>query len=217
MAKAIVFDMDGVLFDTEMICGKVWRELFKDMGLENAENALKDCTGLNRKSEEEYFKIHYPQVDFECFINRLSKGFNKWVDENGMPVKTGTRELLTWLRENMWKTALATSSRRESAVHHLEMTELMNMFDEIISGDMVENGKPHPEIYLTACEKLGVHPEDTYAVEDSRNGLHSAHNAGMKAILVPDTIEPTEDMLKIAYSKEETLLGVMKLLKNEEK
>lgn len=217
MAKAIVFDMDGVLFDTEMICGKVWRELFKDMGLENTENALKDCTGLNRKSEEEYFKIHYPQVDFECFINRLSNGFNKWVDENGMPVKTGTRELLTWLRGNMWKTALATSSRRESAVHHLEMTGLMNMFDEIISGDMVEKGKPDPEIYLTACEKLGVKPEGTYAVEDSQNGLHSAHNAGMKAILVPDTIEPTEDMLKIAYSKEETLLDVMELLKNEEK
>lgn len=217
MVKAIVFDMDGVLFDTEMICGKVWREIFKDMGLENAENALKDCTGLNRKSEEEYFKVHYPHVAFECFINRLSEGFNAWVEENGMPIKTGARELLTWLRGNMWKTALATSTRRESAVHHLKMTGLIDMFDEIVSGDMVEKGKPDPEIYLTACKKLGVMPEDTYAVEDSRNGLHSAYNAGMKAILVPDTIEPTNDMLNIAYRKEKTLLGVMEFLKMEEK
>ncbi len=217
MAKAIVFDMDGVLFDTEMICGKVWRVIFEDMKLENTENALKDCTGLNRKSEEEYFKMHYPQVDFECFINRLSKGFNQWVEENGMPIKTGTRELLTWLRGNMWKTALATSTRRESALHHLKMTGLIDMFDAIVTGDVVEKGKPDPEIYLTACEKLGVKPEDTYAVEDSRNGLYSAYNAGMKAILVPDTIEPTEDMLEIAYRKEDTLLDVMEFLSAKEK
>ena len=139
----------------------------------------------------------------------------KWLDENGMPVKTGTRELLTWLRENLWKVGLATSTRKVSVMHHLEMTGLTEMFDEIVTGDMVEKGKPDPEIYLTACEKLGTRPEETYAVEDSRNGLVSAHSAGMMAILVPDTTVPTEEMLSIAYRKEESLLDVMEYFKGE--
>lgn len=216
MAKAIVFDMDGVLFDTERVCRIVWLDICREIGFENGETALKECTGLNRKSEAEYFAKNCPDIDFEWFINRLSKGFAKWIDENGMPVKTGTRELLTWLKGNVWKTALATSSRLEAALHHLEVTGLTEMFDEMVTGDIVEKGKPDPEIYLTACEKLGAVPSETYAVEDSRNGLWSAYNAGMKAILVPDLIEPTEDMLRIAYRKEDTLLGVMDFLMKTE-
>lgn len=109
----------------------------------------------------------------------------------------------------MWKVGLATSTRKVSVMHHLEMTGLTEMFDEIVTGDMVEKGKPDPEIYLTACRRLGTQPEETYAVEDSRNGLVSAHRAGMMAILVPDTTVPTEEMLSIAYRQEETLLDVM--------
>lgn len=216
MGKAIVFDMDGVLFDTERICGIVWMEICKEIGFKDGEIALKNCTGLNRESERRYFEEHHPDIDFEWFINRLTKDFTAYTDRNGIPLKTGTRELLTWLKGNMWKTAMATSSRMEAALHHLEMTGLREMFDEIITGDMVKKGKPDPEIYLTACEKLCVKPEETYAVEDSRNGLHSANNAGMRAILVPDLIEPTEDMLEIAYRREETLLDVLEFLKRAE-
>lgn len=216
MAKSIVFDMDGVLFDTERICGIVWMDICNEIGFKNGETALKNCTGLNRESERRYFEENHPEIDFEWFINRLTKDFTAYTDKNGIPLKAGTRELLTWLRENMWKTAMATSSRMEAALHHLEMTGLREMFDEIITGDMVTKGKPDPEIYLTACERLGADPGETYAVEDSRNGLHSAHNAGMRAILVPDLIEPTEDMLEIAYRKEETLLGVLEFLKKAE-
>lgn len=215
MAKAIVFDMDGVLFDTEMVCNIVWTDIFKEIGIENPEITIKNCTGLNRKSEEEYFAKHHPDIDFEWFINRSSEKFGKWLDENGIPMKTGTRELLTWLKGNMWKTALATSSRRETALHHLNATGLTEMFDKIITGDVVTKGKPDPEIYLKACDMLGVLPSETYAVEDSRNGLWSAYNAGMKAILVPDLIEPTEDMLNIAYKKEDNLLDVIEFLKHE--
>ena len=215
MGKAIVFDMDGVLFDTERVCDMVWMEISREIGFEKGADALKNCVGLNRKSEAEYFAANHPEVDFEWFVTQLSARMQKWLDENGMPVKMGTRELLTWLRENLWKVGLATSTRKVSVMRHLEMTGLTEMFDEIVTGDMVEKGKPDPEIYLTACEKLGTHPEETYAVEDSRNGLVSAHNAGMMAILVPDTTVPTEEMLSIAYRKENTLLDVMEYLKNK--
>ncbi len=215
MGKAIVFDMDGVLFDTERVCDMVWMEISREIGFEKGEAALKNCVGLNRKSEAEYFAANHPEVDFDWFAMQLSLRMQKWLDENGMPVKTGTRELLTWLRENLWKVGLATSTRKVSVMHHLEMTGLTDMFDEIVTGDMVEKGKPDPEIYLTACEKLGTRPEETYAVEDSRNGLVSAHNAGMMAILVPDTTVPTEEMLSIACRKEESLLDVMEYFKRE--
>lgn len=216
MAKAIVFDMDGVLFDTERICGIVWMKICDEIGMKNGEIALKNCTGLNRQSERRYFEMNHPDIDFDWFINRLTKDFSAYTDEHGIPLKTGTRELLTWLRENMWKTAMATSSRMKAAMHHLNATGLTDMFDEIISGDMVVNGKPHPEIYLTACEKLGVKPSETYAVEDSRNGLFSAYNAGMRAILVPDLIEPDDEMLDVAYRKENNLLDVLEFLKKYE-
>lgn len=216
MAKAIVFDMDGVLFDTERIFEMVSLDISREIGFENGEIAIKNCIGLNRESQRRYFEENHPEVDFEWFINRLSRDFTAWTDRNGIPLKAGTREILTWLRENMWKTAMATSSRMEAALHHLNMTGLREMFDEIITGDAVERGKPDPEIYLTACKRLGADPAETYAIEDSRNGLYSAHNAGMMAILVPDIIEPTEDMLEIAYRKEETLLDVMEFLKRAE-
>lgn len=208
MTKAIVFDMDGVIFDTERVCDMIWMEISREIGFENGEIALKACVGMNRKSEAEYFAANHPEVDFEWFAAELSSRMLSWLDANGMPVKTGARELLTWLRENMWKTALATSTRRSSVMHHLESAGLCDMFDVIVTGDMVQNGKPHPEIYLTACEKLGVEPQETYAVEDSRNGLRSAHDAGMMAILVPDTTVPTEEMLEIAYKTHDTLLDV---------
>ncbi|MBQ8515486.1 MAG: HAD family phosphatase [Ruminococcus sp.] len=217
MEKGIVFDMDGVLFDTERVCNIVWMDISREIGFSEGEAALKSCVGLNRRDEAAYFAAHHPEVDFEWFIDQLSCRMQRWLDENGMPIKTGTRALLTWLRENMWKVGLATSTRRVSVMHHLERTELTAMFDTIVTGDRVEKGKPNPEIYLTACRELGLDPAETYAVEDSRNGLRAAHDAGMKAILVPDLIEPTEEMLGLAYRVEESLLDVMAYLKKAEK
>lgn len=216
MTKGIVFDMDGVLFDTERVCDMVWMEISEEIGFAEGKTALKNCVGLNRKDEVAYFAKNHPEVDFAWFIAQLSCRMQKWLDENGMPIKTGTRELFTWLRENMWKVGLATSTRRVSVMHHLEMTGLTEMFDTIVTGDRVEKGKPDPEIYLTACRELGLDPAVTYAVEDSRNGLRAAHDAGMMAILVPDTVAPTEEMLGIAYRVEESLLGVLEYLQKIE-
>ncbi len=216
MAKGIVFDMDGVLFDTERVCSIVWMEISEEIGFAEGKTALKNCVGLNRKDEAAYFAKNHPEVDFEWFIEQLSCRMQKWLDENGMPVKTGARELLTWLRENMWKVGLATSTRRVSVMRHLEMTGLTEMFDTIVTGDRVEKGKPNPEIYLTACRELGLNPAETYAVEDSRNGVRAAHDAGMMTILVPDTIAPTEEMLRNAFRVESTLLDVLTYLQENE-
>ncbi len=215
MTKAIVFDMDGVIFDTERVCDMVWMELSREIGFEKGEIALKNCVGMNRQSEREYFASNHPEVDFEWFASELSARMLRFLDENGMPVKKGARELLTWLRTDMWKVGLATSTRRSSVMHHLESAQLTDMFDEIVTGDTVAHGKPHPEIYLTACARLGVEPNETYAVEDSRNGLISAHDAGLMAILVPDTTVPTEEMLAAAFRVEEDLLMVRDFLAGE--
>ncbi len=216
MAKAIVFDMDGVIFDTERVCALVWMEISREIGFENGEIALKNCMGMNRQSELEYFRQNHPEVDFLWFGEELSSRMLKYLDQNGMPLKKGARELLTWLGENMWKVGLATSTRRSSVMHHLELADLKDMFGEIVTGDMVINGKPHPEIYLTTCSKLGVEPSEAYAVEDSRNGIVSAHNAGMKAILVPDTLKPTEEMLSAAFAVADDLTEVITLLEKWE-
>jgi HAD superfamily hydrolase (TIGR01509 family) len=186
----------------------IWRQVAAEMHFAGGENALKSCMGLNRKDEAAFFAREYPELDFAQFQERKSETMRVWLDTHGMPIKLGTRELLTWLCENRWKVGLATSTRRVSVMHHLEMTGLTDAFDTIVTGDRVCKGKPHPEIYLTACRELGVNPAESYAVEDSPNGLRSAHAAGMKAILVPDLIVPTEEMRALAYRIEESLLTV---------
>ncbi len=217
MTQAIVFDMDGVIFDTERVCEIIWMEISREIDFHEGAYALKNCMGMNRKSEAEYFALHHPQVDFAWFAKQLSSRMLRWLDENGTPVKTGARELLTWLRENQWKVALATSTRRSSAIHHLDATGLTSFFDVIVTGDTVTCGKPHPEIYLTACEKLGVNPAETFAVEDSRNGLKSAADAHMMPIFVPDKMQPTDEMYHLAYRTEKNLLDVRNFLQSMDK
>ena len=115
--------------------------------------------------------------------------------KNGVPLKPGVMELLSWLKERGWRTGLASSSREANVRHNMEVTGMGPYFDTLVCGDMLTASKPAPDIYLRACAELGVEPSQSYAVEDSRNGILSASSAGMKALLVPDMVPP-DDLMK---------------------
>ena len=109
-----------------------------------------------------------------------------------MPVKEGAYEVLTYLREHGYKVALATSTPWETVEDHLARTDMAGYFDVIVTGDMIENGKPAPDIYLLAAERLGVDPADCVGVEDSPNGVRSVHAAGMRAVMIPDMVDQAQ-------------------------
>ena len=116
--------------------------------------------------------------------------------------------MLEWLKENSVNTGLATSTSRTNAVRHLENAGLLPYFAAVVTGDMIKHGKPDPEIYLLACEMLGAAPESCFAIEDSPNGIKSAHAAGLNVIMVPDLIAPAPDLEKLLHRKFDTLLDV---------
>jgi HAD superfamily hydrolase (TIGR01509 family) len=116
------------------------------------------------------------------------------VKAEGIPVKKGLIELLEFLKERDIKIALATSTSHETARFNLEISNTLKYFDTLVCGNDVKNGKPHPEVFLTAAERLGAKPENCLAYEDSINGIKSAYAAGMVTVMVPDYIPPTEEI-----------------------
>lgn len=217
MTKAVVFDMDGVLFDTERLCQDSWIEVANRRGLPDMEIIFPKCIGRNANdSRQIVLEAYGADFDYEVFRREASDWFWKYLEENGLPVKEGVRELLNWLKEQGWRIGLASSTRRSSVISHLEQAGIKDFFEEIITGDMVEHSKPLPDIYLLACRKLMVDPAETYAIEDSPNGIRSAYRAGMKPIMVPDLLSPDEEMEQLSTCIFSGLLDVLDYFRSQE-
>lgn len=208
--EAVVFDMDGVLFDTERLCMESWREIAAEKGIENIEPAVLGCIGLNRNDTIQFFKDHYGEdFDFEDFRIGYSERMEQKLKEGGLPVKPGVRELLRYLEEKKIPMAVASSTRRDRVLGHLEESGIQNYFQVVIGGDQVLHSKPEPDIYLLACESLSVSPEKSFAIEDSINGIRSAFRAGMQVIMVPDMIAPTPEAIEKTAVIKDSLTEVL--------
>lgn len=211
---AVVFDMDGVLLDTERVYVESWRQATAQMGLREMEPTIRACIGLSAADTRRWFAAHHPaDFPFEEFITTARGCFAHTIAREGLPVKPGARELLGWLREQGVPTALATSSRAVNVYRHLDTAGWRTgVFDAVVTGDMVEYSKPNPAIYLLACETLGVPPQGALAVEDSYNGLRAAHAAGMKPVMVPDLLPPTEEIAPLLYRCFDSLTDMQRWL-----
>lgn len=212
--KAVIFDMDGVLFDTERLCMESWCVLAKEQGIPDMEIVFPKCIGRNAADTEVIVSEYYGEgFDYESFRKQASEWFWQYIKDNGLPIKTGVREILTYLKQAGYAVGLASSTRYSSVVNHLEEAGIKDYFSVIVTGDMVEHSKPQPDIYLLACERLGVEPKEAYAVEDSYNGIRAAHGAGMKPVMVPDLLEPDEEMNGLSFLICKDLLEVLAYLK----
>lgn len=214
MKKVIIFDMDGILFDTERLYLKCWSELGAT-SLENIEEVLKLCIGTNEQKTREILKSHYGEAfDVKAYHNQAKEIFREHIKTQGMPMKKGVYEILAFLKEEGYKIGLASSTRTETVKSELESAHIAHYFDVIVGGDQVKESKPHPEIFLFTCEQLNEKPEEVMVIEDSLNGIRAAHAAGMKPIMVPDLIMPTKEIEALLYKKFESLLGVRDFLAN---
>lgn len=198
--KAVIFDMDGVIFDSEKVICDLWEELAKEYNLTNMEELMIKCIGLNDKATYQCFKDMYGEdVDYEFYKGIVSKRYHEKYDGGRLPMKPGVKELLSYLKEKGIKVALASSTRTSTVVSQLKDAGIYEYFDKVICGDMVERSKPEPDIFLKAAEELGVSAEEAFIIEDSYNGIRAAHAAKAKPVMVPDLIAPNDEISALTH------------------
>ena len=211
--QAVVFDMDGVIFDTERLVIEFWKEVAKKHNIPNVEHTCIQCLGTNRVRTREIFLENYgADFPFDPYRAEVTELFNTHYKGVPLPTKPGVRELLSYLQEQDIKVGLASSAQ------HLVRDEigtagLLPYFQTLVCGDMVEHSKPAPDIFLKACEILNADPTKSIAIEDSFNGIRSAHCAGMTPIMVPDQVQPTDEIRTLAFHVMPSLLDVLNWLK----
>ena len=177
--KGAVFDMDGLMIDTEKLLVKFWRESAEYFGYTMTDENVYSIRSLSRKYSVPFLKgLFGDEFPFEKVRDRRIKLMNDYIDRFGFETKKGLFELLGYLRENNYKIAVATATDRERAENYLEKINALGCFDAVICGDMVKNGKPDPDIYITACGEIGLSVGECVAFEDSPNGVNSAYTAG---------------------------------------
>ena len=211
--RAVIFDMDGVIFDSERMVLVCWEKLAEKYHLSRMREAYMPCIGVNDASMKEIMKDFYGR-DFphDAFREEASALFHEMVRQEGLPVKKGVRELLAYLTKRNIPVGLASSTRLALVTEELTAAGLYEYFQAVTGGDQLKRSKPNPDIYLMACEKLGVRPEETYAVEDSYNGIRAAYSAGMMPVMVPDLLQPTEEMYEKSVAVLEDLVRVREWL-----
>ena len=214
MLQGIVFDMDGVLFDTESLYNTSFRLVAKEMHIDEIEKLIKECVGLNHNDMRLYVEANYPSVPFETFMKKGMIIFNGLLEE-GIPLKEGTKEILSYLSNTDLKIGLASSSTYKIVMHNLVQSGLTSCFRVVIGGDMVTHSKPKPDIYLKACKELGIEPQHSIAVEDSINGIKSAYAAGLKTVMIPDQTPPTDEIKPMIFQKFDSLLDFKQFLIEE--
>lgn len=193
--KAVIFDMDGILLDSETICDKTWNMALQDFNLIDKNDTINKCRGTNKTDTILILKQYFGQdFDAEKFLNKTSEYFHKIEFEQGIPIMPFAKEILEYLKEKKYRIALASSTRYESVKRQLTNAGLIDFFETITTGDMVSHSKPNPEIYIKAIKSLNLSPRDCLAVEDSPNGIKSAFSAELKVIMIPDKIQPTEEI-----------------------
>ena len=208
MHKAVVFDMDGVLVDTEKIYRQSWKKNAATIGMseDEMEHWCDWIAGGNTESNARLFKsIRGEDFDYLAFRQRTMDLFNEHVAKYGIDIKPNVEDTLKFLKEKGIKIAVATSTSRDRAMQRLESVHIAEYFDEMVCGDEIAKGKPDPDIYYRACEKLGIEPEMAVAVEDSLNGIVSASVAGLYTVMVVDLIKPNETTEEYA---DETLYDI---------
>jgi len=189
MIKAVIFDMDGTLYDTEAIYKKAWlkagvaNEIYQKLIGRSRVN-IKAILKENGYDPEEIYKLKDKYTEEE-----ISKK---------IPLKPGAESALKWCKEKNFYTAIATSSAKEVADRYLSQTGLDKYMDKVISGNMLEHGKPAPDIFIYAAGQLGVEVSECVVVEDSINGVKAGRNANMITVMIPDLVEPDREAKKDA-------------------
>ena len=193
MIKAVIFDMDGLILDTEKLLVKYWCQAANEAGFPMQREFGKD-------------------FDYVSIRSRRMELMSQALERDGLQLKKGIRELLEYLKQSGIPSAVATATDYERAKAYLTRVGIFDSFDKIVCATMVESGKPAPDIYLYAAEQLGLPPCECMALEDSPNGVRSASAAGCVTVMVPDLTQPDEELSRLIFAKADSLLDVPEII-----
>lgn len=214
--ELVIFDMDGLMFDTERVSYLSFTEAAKSYGYDLDEATFQKTLGANlpkvKTIYQERFGNDFP---FDAVIQKKFAWAADYIQRKGVPIKEGLHELLEYLCERKLKKAVATSSNREVALQLLKMAGIDHKFEYVLCGDEVEKSKPDPGIFLKVAEKLHCHAERCLVLEDSEMGILAAYRARMRAILVPDMVNASEATKKILFKECKSLLEVKQYISEE--
>lgn len=213
MVKAVIFDMDGVLIDTEKHYNAAWCEAAQRAGFDFTREHALMLRSLDQKLADKLMKETFGERFDYYAIREVRRALvAERLETYGLEKKPGIDEILDFLHENGIKSAVATATPIELTYRHLEKTGVKDRFDKIVSAKQVPNGKPAPDVYLYACEQIGERPQDCIAVEDSPNGIRSAYAAGCKPVMVPDLTQPDEELTPMLYGVAKTLADLQEII-----
>jgi HAD superfamily hydrolase (TIGR01509 family) len=210
--KAVIFDMDGVLLDSESVCDRCFEQAAIEQNIEDRKPIIEDARGMGKPSFMDFIaKTYGDKIDTELLWNRASELFHIVEDKEGLSLLPFVKEILEYLKPN-YKIALASSTRRSSVERQMKATGIWDFFDVTVCGDDVQNTKPSPEIYQKAVKELNLLPENCLAVEDSLNGIKSGTLAGLKVIMVPDQVKPDEQIKSLVWKIFDSLEDLKSIL-----
>lgn len=211
--KGVIFDMDGVILDTEKLYVRFWCEAANFYGYPMEKRHALAIRSLARPFASEKLKGWFGEdFDYWAVHQKRVELMDNYIEKNGIEPKPYAGYILKWLKDRGFRVALATATGLERAEKYLRQVDLYKYFDKIICASMVAKGKPEPDIYLKACGELGLEPGECMALEDSFNGLTSALRAGCVTVMVPDLDLPDSNTRRRVYAVADTLKDIEKIL-----
>ncbi|MBP3793098.1 MAG: HAD family phosphatase [Ruminococcus sp.] len=196
----VIFDMDGLMLDTEKLYTRFWKKAAEYYGFEMTDEHILGIRSMAAKFACTNLKgILGDSFDYYAVREKRRELMDEYIAAHGVEKKQGLDDLLKELLQRSIKLAVATATNRERTENYLRQTEVIDYFDVIVTGDMIQNGKPAPDIYQTAAKALGLDCTDCIALEDSPNGILSAYRAGCKPVMIPDLSQPDQDTKALLY------------------
>lgn len=212
--KAVIFDMDGLLLDTEKLLIRFWIRAANEAGFPMTREHALSIRSLHRSFAIPYLQgLFGEEFDYARIRSRRMELMNEYLSNDPPELKRGAKELLAFLNEREIPAAVATATDLERTREYLTRAGIFDSFRRIVCATMVERGKPEPDIYIYAAKQLGLKPEECIALEDSPNGVKSAAAAGCKTIMIPDLTEPDDELIRLTFAVEKSLDGVIDIIK----
>lgn len=207
--KLVIFDMDGLMFDTEPIGAKCFKMAAKEFGYTVSDEFQMGLIGMNVHDHvlkvKEEFGEDYPVFEVRALAKKMRMNY---FYEHGLPIKSGLKELVAYLKRMGIKIAVASSSSRDLIDEYLDLAKMKNEFDFIIGGDSVVHGKPDPELFLKVLEHFNIDSDEALVLEDSTNGINASYRAKIPVICVPDLVVNGPEILALTYKTLPSLFAV---------
>lgn len=215
MKQGAIFDMDGLLFDTERMYRDSWKQSAQQFGLVHNPDFPRAVCGSSGAHMREIILQYYPQVDAKAFADDCILRVEREL-ETHVPEKTGVRDILQYFKQHGVRVAVASSSKRATVLHNLKQADILSYFDVIVSGDQVTHGKPAPDIFLLAAQQIGCEPENCYVFEDGTNGIRAGAAAGCTTIMIPDLTPPNAQLEQLCAGIYPSLSDAMNAIAGNE-